>query len=706
MAIDYQKELNPEQLEAVEHELGPALVIVGAGSGKTRILVYRLARLMEKGIAPINILLLTFTRKAAATMLERAAQLTGRPVEGLMGGTFHAFAFAMLRRYARYSPFPSGFSVMDRADTQALLKMLMKDVLDVVPRGFPSAGGLASMVGKVRSLSGSPAELLMRLYPHLEPFHGEIMRLMEAYDHYKLSHGMVDYDDLLLHWRRLLQEHPQLRQEMADRFQFIMVDEYQDTNPVQAEMVALMGEEHGNVMAVGDDAQSIYSFRGADFRNIMEFPKIFPGARVITLVRNYRTTQPILDCTNAIIANAREKFSKQLRAARRGGRPPICYFAQDEEDQAAFVTGRIADALAAGFPAGEIAVLFRASYHSFRLEAHLQRAGIPFVKRGGMKLLEAAHVKDLLSFLRLLVNPRDRLSWHRLLTLLEGIGPKTAARIMEAALAADAPLEMVAEYPSKARWAAGVKALGRALLTAHGTPGVEKAMEAAMEWYRPIMEARFPLDHPRRSQELDQLALMGARYSGLEEFLADMALEPPEGQEQEADGVVLSTIHSAKGLEWSIVFIISLCEGRFPPTPRGREEADMEEERRLFYVATTRTKDQLFLVIPEMVSVSGGGAVPASPSRFFEEIPANLLTVWAGGRPCLSRRRLREPAPASPSEEEHGGPSGLAPGQRVRHPIFGPGVVDRIISAKKVRVAFDCGGAKTLHLDYARLSRL
>ncbi len=707
-SIDYESELNPEQLEAVEHELGPALVIAGAGSGKTRILVYRLARLMEKGIAPENILLLTFTRKAASTMLERARELTGRDAGGVVGGTFHAFAYSMLRRYVSRTPYRNGISVMDRADTQALINMLLKEAFPSLPKGFPRPQALASLFGRVKSFGQAPEEALKRFYPHLSGFHGEILSLLERYDSYKVSQGLADYDDLLVHWRDLLATEKEVAEQVADRFQFVMVDEYQDTNAVQADMISLMCSPHRNVMAVGDDAQSIYSFRGADFRNIVDFPRLFPGAKVITLVRNYRATQPILDCTNAIIACAKEKFSKELLAQRKGGRPPIVYFARDEEDQAGFVTARIADALGAGFRPEDIAVLFRASFHSFRLESCLQRAGIAFVKRGGMRLLEAAHVKDLLSFLRLLANPWDKLGWHRLLTLLDGVGPKTASRIADQVCAEDDPLRALAEYPSKARWAASVRELGGALDNAAGSASLPAAFDGAMAWYHPFLVDRFPLDHPRRRQELEQLAAIAGRYQDLETFLTDMALEPPEnGQEEQSGAVTLSTVHSAKGLEWKIVFIISMCEGRFPPSPRGREEADMEEERRLFYVATTRVMDQLFLVVPESVSVPGGGAIPVSPSRFFEEIPPHLLTAWAGdNRSFASGKPSRRSVPPQPGQTGGGPSSGLTPGQRVRHPIFGPGVVAQVLSSKKVKVAFDCGGVKTLHLDYARLSRL
>jgi len=730
--VNFQQELNPEQLEAVETLEGPVLVIAGAGSGKTRTLVYRVARLVQAGIDPGRILLLTFTRKAAAAMLARASELMGPECQRVAGGTFHGFAHGMLRRYGHLLGFPRTFTVMDRSDVQDLLHFLAGELdLRGTGRHFPKRSTLAVIASRAAICPGGVTGVLEREFPHLLPERQGVERLIAAYGDYKKAHALLDYDDLLVDWRDVLIRYQHVRAAVGRAYQYIMVDEYQDTNSIQAEIVRLMASGHDNVMVVGDDAQSIYSFRGANFKNILDFPTLFSGARIIKLERNYRATQPNLDCTNAIIAHAREKFTKHLVAQRTGGLPPLLYVAGDEVDQARFVADRIVGFLSRGVRPSEVAVLFRAGFHSFQLETALNHRGLAFVKRGGLRLVEAAHVKDLVSLLRLLINPLDRLSWKRALSLIEGVGPKAVEKVYARLVQEDDPLAGLAGYPTSARWRNPVRDLGRLLLGLRdGSQDLLEVLSELEKWYLPRLERAYPEDHPRRAQELAHLKGMAARYADAVSLLADLALDPFEQEDQGAeDGrLVLSTMHSAKGLEWKVVFVISLAEGRFPSPAISHRNEEVEEERRLFYVAATRARDHLFFCYPALITVSGTGLLPARPSRFLEEIPQQLL-VTAGSEDYTGREMSEDQArqaagsamrkgldprdgsmpPAGVSALSGSGESGSAgfsPGARVRHPIFGPGRVLRVLNTKKLQVLFDVAGEKTLHLDYAKLSLL
>ncbi len=706
--IDFEQDLNPEQLRAVKTTEGPVLVIAGAGSGKTRTLVYRVAWLIENGIPPESILLLTFTRKAATTMLQRASELLRRTCDKVSGGTFHGFAHRMLRKYASLVDYPSNFTIMDRADVQQILKHLSSE-LDLTGAGkrFPPKNTLAAIATKMANQEKGLDELLETDFPHLLEQKYGIAKVMSAYDAYKKEHYLMDYDDLLLLWRRILQDNPEIRQTMGRRFHYIMVDEYQDTNSAQAEIVRLMACGHDNVMVVGDDAQSIYAFRGANFKNILEFPKVFRNCSIIKLIRNYRTTQPNLDCTNAIIAHAREKFAKKLVAHRPGGFMPVFFRANDEGDQAAFVADRIRDFLSRGIPPGKIAVLFRAGFHSYQLEAELNRRGLAFEKRGGLKLLEAAHIKDFLCLIRLTVNPYDPVSWNRVLILIERLGPKGINKILTSILNEDDPLVALQSYKTRSVWINHVRELASLLLSMREETIFGNILERLQKWIKPLVESNYPGDYPRRLIEIQQLCAMANRYDDATTMLADLALDPPEHTDENKGGrnrLVLSTVHSAKGLEWDVVFIISLAEGRFPTVNATKNDDDLEEERRLFYVASTRARDHLFYCYPSFINVSGSGSIPADPSRFLNEIPSELLETWE--RPIQKKGPRIQPL-ADSSVHDTGvsdDSSSLRPGQRVRHPIFGPGKVIQMINAEKVKVCFDRVGYKTLHLDYAKLS--
>ncbi len=706
--LDYAKELNPAQLEAVRTLFGPVLVIAGAGSGKTRTLVYRVARLVEEGVPPERILLLTFTRKAAREMLRRAALLLNESCEKVAGGTFHSLAHLMLREYGHLLGYSRQFTILDRGDAEDAINLLRTGLgLSEKGRRFPKKETIAAIFSKAVNKGLSLEEVVTEEYPHFLEDLEDLARLFEHYVRYKLEHQLMDYDDLLVNWLRVLREHPEVRQAVSRRFEFIMVDEYQDTNALQAEIVRLMAEGHGNVMVVGDDSQSIYAFRGANFRNILEFPRLFPGAKIIKLEENYRSVQPVLDLANAVIEKAKEKYTKCLYTKRTGGKRPVVYKARDEADQSRFIAERILELREEGVPLSEMAILFRSAYHSFDLELELAKRNIPFVKQGGMKLIETAHIKDVVAHLRLLLNPYDMLAWNRVLLLIEGIGPRTSKRIMEAIKASGHPFEALGKFPARASYAVGLAKLHQLLKALEAPLSPEERLSLLYEYYEPILERVYYDDHPKRAKDLDQLLAIAHKYEKLEDFLADLALEPPEASVAEVEAVSsddekisLSTVHSAKGLEWHTVFVISLAEGRFPSSyAMGREE-DIEEERRLFYVAVTRAKERLFLTYPATYYAPGEGRIFSKPSRFLDEA-RDYVEDWEDRGGVYGIKPLEEPAEDLSLNENV-----FRPGELVWHPRFGEGKVKAMVDADKVVVRFQDAGEKTLHLKFARLERL
>jgi ATP-dependent DNA helicase UvrD/PcrA len=636
--IDYERELNAAQLEAAQTTEGPVLVVAGAGSGKTRTLTYRVARLVESGVPARAIVLLTFTRRASQEMLRRAGALLGGGAEEVVGGTFHSFANAMLRRYARVFAWPEAFTILDRSDAEDAIGLARARLgLDRRERRFPRKQTLGTIYGAAVNKSLSIAEVVEREHVHLIEDLDDIVRCHAAYVAYKRERDLLDYDDLLLTLRDRLREHPDFAARLQAVFRYLMVDEYQDTNLLQAEITELLAGPRGNVMAVGDDAQSIYGFRGASWQNIMRFPERFPGTRVITLEENYRSTQPILDVTNAIIAAARERYSKTLFTRRTGGVRPQLVPAPDDRTQSLFVTQRILELVEEGVPLSEIAVLFRSSFHSFDLELELARAAIPFVKRGGFRFVETAHVKDVLAHLRVVENPRDAVSWHRILLLLEGVGPRAAAAVVDwlaSGAGSIAGLAAISDLPGlRGQALLGIRQLGALLTRLDPERDRPPALvRMALEYYRPLLERVHHDDAPRRLRDLDQFEVLAERYQSLPRFLADMALEPPSDSVGEVMAVdpgegellTLSTVHSAKGLEWHSVFVIAVADGRFP-SAYSVDEDDIEEERRLLYVACTRAREYLALTYPAMIFERTFGLVPARPCRFLDAVGAGLF---------------------------------------------------------------------------------
>jgi DNA helicase-2/ATP-dependent DNA helicase PcrA len=631
--IDYRKELNEAQYQAVTATEGPLLVIAGAGTGKTRTLVYRVAHLVEIGVDPRSILLLTFTRRAAEEMLRRASLLIDNRCAKVGGGTFHSFANIILRHFGQKIGLSPSFTIMDRPDSEDVVQLLRAELgLNTKEKRFPRKQTVAEIYSMALNKQWTIPDLIERDYPHLYDALEDLLRLYERYVDYKKGRGLLDYDDLLIKLKDLLADHEAIRRRLSGTYRFVMVDEYQDTNRLQAEIVRLLAATHDNVMVVGDDAQSIYSFRGANFRNIMDFPKDFPGARMISLEENYRSTQPILSLTNEIIRRAQERYEKSLFTSKEQGDTPLLVRAESEQAQSRFVCQKVLELREEGVPLWDIAVLFRSSFHSFDLEIELTRHNIPFVKRGGFQFMESAHIKDLLAHLRVFANPQDAISWNRVLLLLEGIGPQMSQKISNWILEGSRVPERLRSFESKGKVAHGLKTLAQVLeASGEGQRPAEK-VQYLMQYYVPILKRKYPDDYPKRLKDLEHFQGITERYRNLERLLSDMALEPPTDS---VDGVlavdpdegplVLSTIHSAKGLEWHSVFIIWALEGRFPSYYNINTQEELEEERRLLYVAATRAKENLFITYPVKIFDRGTSMILSRPSQFIEGIPEELL---------------------------------------------------------------------------------
>jgi DNA helicase-2/ATP-dependent DNA helicase PcrA len=697
------EKLNPAQREAVESIEGPVLVIAGAGSGKTRTLTTRLAYLVSQGIPAEKILLLTFTRKAAREMITRAEVLVGNSCGKVQGGTFHSLCHYMLRQYGYLLGFSPNFTVLDRGDSEDLLNLLKNSLgFPGAKRHAPKKETLATILSKIKNQGKTLEEIITTEYPNFVDIISQIERLFKEYELYKREHQLMDYDDLLINWLTILKDYPQVREEVGRRYSYIMVDEYQDTNLLQGEIVVYMASSHRNVMAVGDDSQSIYGFRGANYRNIFDFPKHFPEARIIKLEQNYRSTQPILDLANAVIERSKIKYTKVLFSEKKEGPKPILFRAKDDHAGSEFVADEILRLTnEEGVPLSQIAVLMRAAFHSYDLELELTKRGIPFVKYGGLKLLESAHIKDVVSILRLLVNPYDFLSWNRVLLLLEGVGPRSAERIVNLLKTSD--LES-AIFNIKRQFSQ--PELQKLLhlfqeLMGKRLPPLE-TLSQVLSFYEPIFERAYFEDAHRRERDLESLIALSEKYETLEEFLTDLVLEPIYSSEVEGERkeeiLTLSTIHSAKGLEWHTVFVLSVIEGRFPSSYSLLNPEELEEERRLFYVAVTRAKERLYLIAPLTIYVPGEGRTFAKLSRFLQEVPKGLYVEYGKQEETIAK-----------AQKEEKGASINMPfkvGDLVRHPRFGEGEVMKVVDQEKVMVNFVEKGPTLLHLKYATLERL
>ncbi|NUN47313.1 MAG: ATP-dependent helicase [Candidatus Brocadiae bacterium] len=609
------------------------LVIAGAGSGKTRTLVYRVAWLVENGVPAQAILLLTFTNKAAREMLHRAEALLGGAVT-VTGGTFHHAGLLALRRHGHAVGLPRGFTIADRGDAADLIGTVGGEVFGKKEKGLPRGEVLLDIVSMAANTGRSIADVVEQRHPSHGDLVGEIERIAGIYAHRKQSLGIVDFDDLLTLWLRALKENEDIRLEYQRRFAWVLVDEYQDTNILQAELVDLLAGGHRNLMVVGDDAQSIYSFRGANFANILRFHERYPDAKIFKLEQNYRSTPQILELANASIARNRAQHAKELFSAQPPGPRPLLVALPRPEDQARYVAERIRNLAAGGLPPDDIAVLYRSHFLSMELQMELARRKIPFEVRSGMRFFEQAHVKDATSYLRIDTNPKDELAWKRVLRLLPGVGKVTADRVWAGVCASADPVGDLAEgrvgVPKGS--VAAIRDLGRALATVRSQRDNPCGqLEAVLACgYEQHLQDTYENAHAR-VQDLRTLASYATRFPGTGEFLSELALVSGGAEGDVArDGtpekkIVLSTVHQAKGLEWAAVFVIWLVDGRFPDQ-RALGEGGEEEERRLFYVAATRARVHLELCLPVMAREGAYGGVIQRQSRFLEELPAWLTT--------------------------------------------------------------------------------
>lgn len=631
--LDYKKELNAAQLAAVESIDGPHLVIAGAGSGKTRVLVYRVAYLVQKGINPQEILLLTFTRKAAGEMLRRASLLLDERCNKVSGGTFHSFANMILRKYASILGLSNNFTILDESDAEDIINLIRTQFgFGKNEKRFPRKKAIYDVISKSVNKSCDIGIILYDEYPQFLEWADAIKKINQEYAEYKKLKSLLDYDDLLVYLKDLLNDYEDIRIRLSNKYKYIMVDEYQDTNKLQAHIACLLASVHQNIMVVGDDSQSIYSFRGANFKNIMDFPKIFKGAKIITLEENYRSTQAILNLTNQIIHFAEEKFEKNLYTKKKQGNIPVYVDAEDENSQSRFVADKILELREEGVELGDIAVLFRSGWHSNDLEIELASRNIPFVKYGGQKFVEAAHIKDIISYLRISYNIFDAVSWHRTLLLMRGIGTKTAERIINEIITSKKGISIDAKGIHKSADLERLLELLKKLDINSQSPA--ELIRIFLEYYAPLLKEKYD-DFNKRLNDLDSLERIAARYDNLEEFLTDMALEPPERniieagiKDKDDSRLTLSTIHSAKGLEWHTVFLIYVAEGHLPSYLSLEDNDSIEEERRLLYVATTRAKENLFLIKPQIDRsprsyFDSGGSAFTQVSRFLDE--GNIL---------------------------------------------------------------------------------
>ncbi|RMH20429.1 MAG: ATP-dependent helicase [Acidobacteria bacterium] len=633
--LDLERDLNAAQRAAACAGAGAHLVVAGAGSGKTRTLVYRVAYLVSQGVAPESILLLTFTRRAAQEMLRRAAALLDERCRRVAGGTFHAFAYLVLRRYGELLGYGDGFTILDRGDAADLVGLLRSEG-GFARRGrrFPRKDTLLELFSKSVNTGRDLAALLAEDYPQFADDLADVERLGRRYAERKKAQNVMDYDDLLVNLRDLLVEHAGARRQICSRYRHVLVDEYQDTNRLQAHIAALLASAHGNLMVVGDEAQSIYGFRGASFANIIDFPKVFPDARTTLLEQNYRSIQPILDLGNAVLARARQSFGKRLYSELPGDDKPLLVRTDDEHGQARFVAERVLELREEGVPLAEMAVLVRAAWHTNALEIELGRRNVPFRKYGGLRFVEAAHVKDLCALLKLGQNPTDAAAWHRFLQLYDGIGPTTAQRLAAEVIDAGGDLAVLARPHLRRRPYGRDLARLKEVLDAISRPdlGLAGQLEHAVRYYQTLLPQRYD-DAARRQRDLGTLEVIAERYDALDAFLSDLAIDPPDftrpsrEHDPEDEHLTLSTVHSAKGLEWRVVFVLNLVNGYFPSFPSFGDAEAYEEERRLFYVAVTRAQRRLYLLKPEVLSGRGGYRERvAELSAFLAEIDLETLT--------------------------------------------------------------------------------
>lgn len=651
-AIDYRKELNDEQLAVVTAPAGPMLVIAGAGTGKTRTVTYRVARLLEAGVAADRILLVTFTNRAAREMLARVDALVatrGINTRKVWGGTFHHIANRVLRRHAVTLGYTSTYTILDSQDAKDLIDSCVQEAgVDIKARRFPKGEVLQDIFSLAVNTDRMISDIVLTRYAYFEPLIEQIEAVARVYDARKRARNSMDYDDLLINWQRLLVEHRDIGELYREQFMHILVDEYQDTNLLQADIIDLLAGKHRNVMVVGDDAQSIYRWRGAHFENIYNFKDRYRDAVEYRLETNYRSTPQILSVANRSIAGNRRQFQKELRAVRAPGAIVALVPLRDIEQQSQFIASRVLELREEGVGLDEMAILYRSHYQSIHCSFELVRRGIPYVVRSGLRFFEQAHIKDVVSYLRLIINPFDELAWKRVLKLIPKIGKVTTERLWERMTASGQPLALVrtAQLPeirgaAASGWRSFVSLIN-GLMAADTVDNPAKQIEYILS-HSYGEHVVYAYDNAEaRIEDLNQLARFAAQYQSTETFLSELALinserfSPPGGTKgedvisgtDEDEKLTLSSIHQAKGLEWRVVFLIGCAEGQMPAARSLREEDELEEERRLFYVSLTRAKDELYITYPIVDSNYTGQTVIQRPSRFITELPVELFEIW------------------------------------------------------------------------------
>lgn len=647
----YREELNEEQFRVVTAPPKASLVVAGAGTGKTRTITYRVAYLIEQGVSPQKILLATFTNRAAREMMHRVQNLTGsQNVHKIWGGTFHRIANLILRKHAVSIGFDSNYSILDAEDAKDFVNVCIDEAgIDTKAKRFPKPEVVQDIISYANNTDQPIEDVIINRYPYFEPLTQQIKRVDMIYMERKRERNVMDYDDLLLNWKRLLIQKPDIAAVYAEQFEHILVDEYQDTNKLQAEIIDLLAVKHRNVMVVGDDAQSIFAWRGAEFTNIYEFPKRYPECEIYKLETNYRSTPEILGLANVSIANNRKQFPKVLQAVKKSkGFAPALIPCRDVEQQSAFIASRILELRDEGTSLEDIAVLYRSHYHSLELQLELTRRNIPYRIQSGVRFFEQAHIKDVISYLRIIVNPRDELAWKRILKMIPSVGNATANKIYESLAYAENPFALVKQDDflykprSSKAWATFVDLLEN--LTADDTreqPAKQIEMILSNGYEQHLQETYENAE--ARAEDLKQLAIYASKYESTTSFLSELALISTErfgspqalvgedvvqgGEEEEL--LTLTSIHQAKGAEWKVVFMIWTAEGKFP-SPRALKEINSEEEeRRLWYVALTRAKDELYLTYPLVITDYNRQTVLQKPSRFVMECPPALFEVWS-----------------------------------------------------------------------------
>ncbi|MCQ9205452.1 MAG: ATP-dependent helicase [Omnitrophica bacterium] len=630
--VDYENNLNPQQLKVVKEATGPSLVLAGAGSGKTRVLIYRLAYLLGSGVPIRDILLVTFTNRAANEMINRAEVLLKSSLSNLWAGTFHHIGNIILRKEGHILGYSSNFTIADKEDAKDLLEDCLDDLgLYKKEKMFPKKNIIYNIYSLAGNSQSTIEETIKRFHPQVEEYTQLIKKIHSAYQKKKNRANVMDFCDLLTNWLKVLQN-PAICEKYSKLFKHILVDEYQDTNKLQFEILKKLASFHNNILVVGDDAQSIYSFRAADINNILDFPKTFEGTKIFKLQINYRSSPAILNLANEIIKHNINQFPKELKAIKNEGEVPCAVKTRDTYEQAKFIGQRVLELNSENIPLREMAVLFRSRFQALELEMELLKRSIPYIVRGGVKFFEQAHIKDALSYLKITINSKDEISFKRAICLHKGIGRGFAHKIWNKFGNEKKEFNEIEKTLSK-RQLQGFKQFASLMMSLQKIKSPTSALREILKGYKEYCYLSFD-NADERILDLEELAKMASNYPTVKQFLLDLSSfedfkgETRTGSQEKEEVLVLSTIHQAKGLEWEVIFIIGFCEYDFPHPKALKDEKSLEEERRLFYVAVTRTKSILHIVYPHIKYTFKNGAIITRASMFLYELSEDTYEEW------------------------------------------------------------------------------